>query len=64
LYNVAVKKVREGGNPDLIARELSGIFKAIAIDNSAQRGYQRFALPMQKSYNATVNTGIFLEEVE
>ena len=61
LYNVAVKKVREGGNPDLIARELSGIFKAIAIDNSAQRGYQRFALPMQKSYNATVNTGIFLE---
>jgi len=43
LYNVAVKKSREGGNPDLIARELSGIFKAIAIDNSAQRGYQRFA---------------------
>jgi len=60
-YNVAVKKVREGGNPDLIARELTGIFKAVTIDNSAQRGYQRFALPLQNSYNATVNTGISFE---
>lgn len=60
-YNTAVKKIQEGGNPEQIAREFSGIFKAITIDNSAQRGYQRFALPMQDSYNAIVQTGIPFE---
>lgn len=61
-YNLAVKKISEGANPDQIARELTGIFKAIAIDNSAQRGYQRFALPLQNSYNAHVNVGLTFEK--
>lgn len=57
-FNTAVKKIKEGGNPDQIARELSGIFKAIAIDNSAQKGYARFALPLQDSYKTIIDAGL------
>lgn len=57
-YTQATKAVMEGKMTSAqAASELSGIFKSIEVDNNTNRQYQRLAIPMQKSFKASVNVG-------
>lgn len=54
-YDTAVDLVFKGTmTQDQAAKELSQIYKAIAVDNSQQRDFNRLALPMQEKYRTSI----------
>lgn len=59
IYDTAIQLVSTNKmTVEQAATEISQIYKAIAVDNTQQRDYNRFALPLQNDYRTQVNPGL------
>lgn len=59
IYTTALQQVADGKlSPEDAAAQVSTIYKAINLDNTARYKYNRFALPAPTSYNTTIFTGM------